>query len=123
MKIFKTRGDNMIFYKLSMLMLLITISFSGISGDLDDGIGIDKPINDDLQLDINVDFIKRNAKAKAKRNTPDGDSNTLTSNSLSGPEGCDGAGNIKIGPGTDLKGVRQIINISTNKGVSTICTK
>jgi len=105
--------------KLSVLVLFATMSVSGFAGDLDDGISLDKPINDDLQLDMNIDFIKRNAKAKAKRRTP-GDKSTLTSGS--GPNGCDGAGNIKIGPATDLKGVKQIINISTNKGVSTICS-
>ena len=112
----------MISKKLTVILLLIGISGSGFCGDLDDGIGLDKPINDDINAGINIEFIKRNAKAKAKRRAGEADTLTSRSQALDGGE-CEGAGNIKIGPGTDLKGVKQIINISTNKGVSTICTK
>jgi hypothetical protein len=108
---------------LTIVVLLLGFNSPIFCGDLDDGIGLDKPINDDINAGINIEFIKRNAKAKAKRRAGEADTLTSRSQAIGGGESseCGGAGNIQIGPGTDLKGVKQIINISTNKGVSTIC--
>ena len=90
-------------------LLFVTCS-PGFAGDLDDGIALDTPINDDLQLGINVEFIKRNAKAKAKRGASKKNS------------GCHGAGNQTFGAGANLKGA-TIVNLSNNKGASTVCIK
>ena len=49
------------------VLLLCLASSSLYANDLNDGIGIDEEINDDLQINPNIDFIKRNAIAKARR--------------------------------------------------------
>ncbi len=102
----------MMIKKISLAASLIVAcsSTSGFAGDLDDGIALDTPINDDLQLGINVEFIKRNAKAKAKRGASNKNS------------GCHGAGNQTFGAGANLKGA-TIVNLSNNKGASTVCIK
>ena len=79
------------------------------AGDLDDGLGIDENISDDLQLNTNVEFIKRNAIAKAKRKSNQ-------------DSGCSGTGNQTFGPGANLKGA-TIVNLSNNKGASSVCIK
>jgi hypothetical protein len=94
-----------------ILMALLNIS-TGYADDLDDGISIDTPINDDLTLDKNINFIKRNAIAKARSKSKGGKSSS----------GCDGTGNIKIGAGSNLKGA-TIVNLSNNKGTTTVCDK
>jgi hypothetical protein len=92
---------------LSLAAVLLSVLSTGFADDLDDGIALDTPINDDLQLDINVDFIKRNAKAKARRGA-------------ASRSGCQGAGNQTFGPGANLKGA-TIVNLSNNQGSSTVC--
>ena len=95
--------------KLPVYLILISIVTSPLyAGDLDDGMGIDEDINDNLQLNTNIDFIKRNALAKSKRNK--------------GDSGCGGAGNQTFGPGANLKGA-TIVNLSDNKGASSVCIK
>lgn len=92
------------------LLLLCLASASLYADDLNDGIGIDEEINDNLQLNSNIDFIKRNAIAKARRATKGG----------KGTSGCSGTGNQSFGPGTDLKGA-TIVNLSNNKGATSVC--
>ena len=94
------------------LLLLCLVSSSLYADDLNDGIGIDEPINDDLQISPNIDFIKRNAIAKARRATKGGKSNS----------GCSGTGNQSFGPGANLKGA-TIVNLSNNKGATSVCIK
>ncbi len=95
-------------------MLLLT--FNANADDLDDGIELDNPIDDSLDLDKNINFIKRSAIAKSKSKS--GGNNSSQSES----GGCDGTGNIKIGAGSNLKGA-TIVNLSNNKGTSSVCTK
>jgi hypothetical protein len=79
------------------------------ANDLDDSIGLDEAVKDDLDKSINIQYFVRSAKAKAaqsKGQTPD----------------CLGAGNQIFGPGANLKNA-TIINLSNNKGTSSSCTK
>lgn len=108
----KYNGDNVKIVSALFVMLLLT--FNANADDLDDGIGIDNPIDDGLDLDKNINFIKRSAIAKSKSKS--GQSNSSQSG------GCDGTGNIKIGAGSNLKGA-TIVNLSNNKGTSSVCTK
>lgn len=94
------------------LVITLLMSLNVNADDLDDGIGIDEPIDDSLNLGKNINFIKRSAIAKSKSGNK--------KNSQS--SGCDGTGNIKIGAGSNLKGA-TIVNLSNNKGTSSVCTK
>ncbi len=89
---------------LAIIALVLSAGLS-VAGDLDDGIGIDQPINDDLSLDKNIKFITRKAIAKAK------------SQQGGGTSAC-GSGNVVIGPGSKVK---EVINVSTNKGTTAVC--
>ncbi|MGR9052070.1 MAG: hypothetical protein ACU84J_05425 [Gammaproteobacteria bacterium] len=95
-----------------LLFSLLLAAASVNAGDLDDGIGIDEEINDNMQLNSNIDFIKRNALAKAKRKTKNGQSD----------DGCGGTGNQSFGPGANLRNA-TIVNLSNNKGASSVCIK
>ncbi len=66
--------------------------------------------NDDINLDKNVKFIIRNALAKGKSDNKAG----------GGKTGSCGSGNIVIGAGSKVK---EVINISTNKGTTAVCGK
>ena len=89
-----------------MLLLFIT---AVNANDLDDGIGIDTPVNDDLTLDKNIKFIIRKALSKADSGQENGTES----------ESC-GSGNITIGAGSKVK---EVINVSTNKGTTAVCGK
>lgn len=89
------------------LSLFLLLSTAALANDLDDGIDIDTAINDDLNLGKNVRFITRKALAKAKN----GQKNSNSS-------GTCGSGNITIGPGSKVK---EVINVSTNKGTTAVC--
>lgn len=91
------------------LILALLLSNSLQADDLDDGIKADDPIVDDLQLDKNINFIKRNAIAKSLRGKDQ-------------DKGCGGAGNQVFGPGTDLSNA-TIVNLSNNEGASAVCIK
>ena len=90
------------------LFIFYLVSSPLYADDLDDGIGIDEAIDDKLQLEINIDYIKRSAIAKARRAEAKGNS------------GCSGIGNQSFGPGANLKGA-TIVNLSDNKGTSSVC--
>ncbi|MDT8405846.1 MAG: hypothetical protein RQ715_01205 [Methylococcales bacterium] len=89
------------------LLALVTLIFVSVASadDLDDGIGFDKGVNDDITLGKNVQFIRRKAIAKSKK----GDSQQ--------GGGC-GTGNVIIGPGSRVK---EVYNLSTNKGTTSVC--
>jgi hypothetical protein len=89
------------------LVCFILFSISLRAGDLDDGIAFDEPVQDDLQLDKNIKFITRKSIAKSKQKNPS-DSQT----------GVCGSGNIVIGAGSKVK---EVVNVSTNKGTTTVC--
>lgn len=94
---------------LKYLTLILLICTTAVyADDLDDGIGIDTPINDDLTPDRNIQFIVRKALARAKTGEKNGTGS-----------GC-GSGNIIIGPGSRVK---EVINISNNKGTTAVCSK
>tara|TARA_R110002073_G_scaffold327113_1_gene507527 strand:+ start:103 stop:411 length:309 start_codon:yes stop_codon:yes gene_type:complete len=95
-----------------ILLLLFFITTSVVyADDFDGGIPIDSAgINDNLDLGINIQYIKRNAIAKARRGAKGATTN------------CGGAGNQTFGPGADLKGA-TIVNLSDNKGTSAVCIK
>ncbi len=87
------------------LLLIISCSFSVFANDLDDGIGLDEPINDDLKIDTNVQFIKRKALAKSKGKS-----------SNAGGMSC-GIGSVCIQSGSDVK---EINVVSDNKGSTNV---
>lgn len=102
-------------------IILIALLLSGqwaVAGDLDDGIKMDEPINDDLKLDTNIQFIRAQAKAAANAKA---EGKTLSSNVIVNDE-CGGTGNQVFGVGTDLSNA-VIVNISDNRGSSTTCVK
>lgn len=92
-----------------MLIPILCVAMNSTANDLDDGIGIDTPINDDLDLDKNVQFIVRKALAKGNQGQQDGTQS-----------GTCGSGNIVIGPGSRVK---EVINVSSNKGTTAVCGK
>ena len=96
------------FFQIILMLLFSCVIVDSYADDLNDGIALDKPINDDLTLDTNVQFIIRKALAKAKTKKK----NSKTSS-------C-GSGNIVIGAGSKVK---EVINISTNTGTTAICGK
>ncbi len=106
--------------KTKLLILVLSMSvFPVYSGDLDDGIGLDTPINDDLQINRNILYMTRRAKSKAKvklkvKQKNPGNKRIITSG------GCEGTGNIKL-IGNKLKAGTTIINLSNNEDSSSIC--
>lgn len=98
------------YFRLLLVPVLFVAMNTCYANDLDDGIGIDTPINDDLNLGKNVVFIRRKALAKAKA----GQSGDGTQS------GSCGSGNIVIGAGSKIK---EVYNISTNKGTTAVCGK
>lgn len=91
----------------TFLFAISLISSPLYAGDLDDGIGVDEDVNDNIQLNPNIDFIKRNALAKARRGTANN-------------SGCGGTGNQVFGPGANLTNA-TIVNLSDNKGANSVC--
>jgi hypothetical protein len=89
-------------------LILLICTTTVYADDLDDGIGIDTPINDDIDLDKNIQFIVRKALARAKTGEKNGTGS-----------GC-GSGNITIGAGSRVK---EVINVSNNKGTTAVCSK
>lgn len=87
--------------------VLIAVGGTVQAGDLDDGIGIDEKIDDSLQSGPNLTFIVNHAKSKARQSNSE---NTIREN---------GAGNITIGAGSDLKGA-TIINLSDNEDAAVV---
>lgn len=95
--------------KISVFLFLLALSGHFVYADeFDGGIPIDEPIKDKLDKGINIQYIKRNAKASAK--------------SGKNIKGCDGSGNQTFGPGANLKNA-TIVNLSDNKGATSVCTK
>jgi hypothetical protein len=92
----------------SYMLLLFCLSSNPLiaASDLDDGIDASDSLEDSIQLKKNIQFIIRNAKAKAAR----GDA--IIS--------CDGAGNQTFAPGANLNGA-TIINLSKNNGATSVC--
>jgi hypothetical protein len=76
------------------------------ASDFDDDIELDEPIDDSIKLKPNIQFIKRNALAKANRAKKN--------------NGCTGTGNLTFETGANLKGA-TIVNLSNNKGTSAVC--
>ncbi len=90
-----------------LLLIFCLYSNTLMAGsDLDDGIDASDALEDSIQIQKNIQFIIRNAKAKAERDS------AIT--------GCDGAGNQTFAPGTNLKGA-TIINLSKNTGAASVC--
>jgi hypothetical protein len=98
--------------------LLLSFSLPLIAGDLDDGIKADEPIKDDLDLDVNVQYIKRRAKAAAQM----AESGKPTTGKVIVNTSCSGTGNQTFGAGANLQGA-TIVNLSENKGTTTVCDK
>jgi len=94
-----------------LLIPLFLLSVNSYASDLDDGIGIDTKIDDGLSLDRNVKFIVRKGLAKQKQNNKSGGKDQ---------SGSCGSGNIVIGAGSKIK---EVYNISTNKGTTAVCGK
>jgi hypothetical protein len=103
----------MLIKKLFFGVVILTVSLSGYAGDLDDGIDADELIIDDLENELNIEFIKRNARAKAKRGAAGGSE---------GAGGCGGSGNIQFAAGANVQGA-TIINLSDNTGSTVVCTQ
>ncbi len=96
-------------FRPALLVVTLLITTNCYADDLDDGIGIDGPIDDDLNLSKNVKFIIRKALAQAKTDDESGGGTESSS--------C-GSGNIVIGAGSNVK---EVINISTNTGTTAVC--
>ena len=94
----------------TLLFLLSLFCQPLLAGDLDDGIGGDEALEDKIQINKNIEFIKRNATAKALR----GAKNTIVN--------C-GAGNMNFAPGTKFNANTTIVNLSNNKNSTSICGK
>ncbi len=101
-------------YLIFIALLSVTVYVS--ADDLDDGIKLDEPLNDDINLDVNIQFIKRRAKAAAESVQNGGSAGGKVIVNT----GCGGTGNQIFGAGSDLKGA-TIVNLSDNKGTSTVC--
>ncbi|VAW85535.1 hypothetical protein MNBD_GAMMA16-161 [hydrothermal vent metagenome] len=84
---------------------LLILCGNAAGSDLDDGMGIDKPIDDSIKPSQNINYIVTKAKSKAKTSMTGSGARVVKA----------GMGNINIGAGTNLKGA-TIINLSTNKG-------
>lgn len=91
---------------MAFILTLATTPFA-IADDLNDGIEIDTNVSDDLTLGKNVRFITQKALAKSKS----GNKNKSSSSTC-------GSGNVVIGPGSKVK---EVINVSTNKGTTAVC--
>lgn len=94
------------------LLGLLVLTGTAMAGDLDDGIALDEPINDDIELGINVSYIISKAKASSlsdqQRSIVDDD------------DGVVGQGNIIIKPGVRLPPGTIIINNSNINGATAI---
>jgi hypothetical protein len=101
-----------------IILISLTYTLNATAGDLDDGIIADTPINDDIKLDTNVEFIVRKAKSAAAQ-YKDGKN---PGNKVFVNDGCGGTGNQNFGAGSNLKGA-TIVNLSDNKGADTVCKK
>ncbi len=80
-----------------------------LGNDLNDGIKLDEPINDQLEKTKNISYIEQYAMMKIKNGTA-----IIT--------GCQGTGNIAIGPRTNLSNA-TIVNLSNNQNASAVCNK
>jgi hypothetical protein len=100
-----------LFLSLSLLVGSATVSYAD---DFDGGIPIDDLIDDKLETTLNIEFIKRNAKSKALRGAAKGKKGVN--------QDCGGTGNQTFGPGANLQGA-TIVNLSDNKGATSVCTK
>lgn len=98
------------FKKILAIILLSGIGSIALANDLDDGLGIDEDIDDKLQLNKNVAFIRRAAKAKA-----------ASGKAITNDDTC-GTGNQVIGQGSTLKNV-TIVNLSKNRNINAACGK
>lgn len=92
---------------IALLVLMLAIAPFAMADDLNDGIEIDTNVSDDLTLGKNVRFITQKALAKSKSGQKNKD-----------PTNACGSGNIVIGPGSKVK---EVINVSTNKGTTAVC--
>ncbi len=102
--------------KYSRPLLLIAILATGIAngGDLDDGIAIDEPLNDDLKPTVNIPYILMKVKGAQNRGK----------NAASGrpiiTQGEGGQGNITFGAGAKFAPGTVIINSSKIKNSNSI---
>ncbi len=104
--IMKNRNSrNVIFLRGATCFFLLCLCGSAAGSDLDDGMGIDKPIDDSIKPSQNINYIITKAKSQANTAMTGSGARVVKS----------GMGNINIGAGTNLKGA-TIINLSTNKG-------
>lgn len=103
----------------SMFLLagvLFLVPSLALSGDLDDGIELDEPLDDSnaLQKGINVPFILM--KAKGKELTGKRTGNKL----ITSKDSQAGQGNIIFGPGAKIAPGTVIINKSDNRGATAV---
>lgn len=95
-----------------VLFALLIFSSNVMSSDLDDGIGMESiSSGDSLSLKKNIQFSKR--KAKATRYN-------ASSGKKSSRSWVCGSGNIYIEKGSR---VREVTNLSDNRGTVAICSK
>ncbi len=85
------------------------------AGDLDDGIAIDagfSSTNDDLKLQKNYSFTRMKIRSKIERAKVD--------DSIMIVDDCQGAGNVTV---VGNQYVREVINVSDNRGAVSTCNK
>jgi len=101
----KNRSKNITLLRGVTYLSLLLLCGSATASDLDDGMGIDKPIDDSIKPSQNINYIITKAKSKAKTSMTGSGARVVKA----------GMGNINIGAGSNLKGA-TIINLSKNKG-------
>ncbi len=95
--------------------VLILVSGNVSSGDLNDGIAIDTPVDDSLKPTINIPFILMKAKAAELRGKKG-----LKSSRPVITQGEQGQGNITFGVGSKIAPGTTIINASEIKNSNAI---
>lgn len=99
------------------VITIIAVFSAGIAScnDLDDGIALDEPLNDDLKTTVNIPFILMKAKAAELRSKKGIESSRPVIT-----QGENGQGNITFGLGTKIAPGTTIINSSEIKNSNSI---
>jgi len=100
--------------KIVLLLWLLVLS-PVYANDLDDGIQIDEPVNDDLQSPFNIEFLKRRVMAKTY--------SLKNSKKTYADQTVCGFGNIIIQPGSKIPVGTIFYNGSDNKNNNALCNR
>lgn len=104
-----------------LLTLYLVNSPLQAASDLDDGIDATDSIEDSILIKKNIQYIIRDARSKGQQAELEGESSSQKG-LKKGTLGCGSTGSQTFGPGTNLKGA-TIVNLSNNKGATSVCAK